>query len=86
VWGVLTWRGVTEQRLARGAQLAPRVRQINGAHKRVWRYMPSEGDAARMKQLALEWRRHIARERAHSEAQQQQRQQQEQQAAEGGGS
>jgi hypothetical protein len=46
IWGVLTWRGERESR----------TRQINGRAKRVWRWMPTEQEAAQLRPLVQELR------------------------------
>jgi len=46
VWGVLTWRGEREAE----------PRRINGRAKKLWRWMPSQQEAARLQPLAEELR------------------------------
>eukprot|EP00879_Flechtneria_rotunda_P004047 GHRR01004290.1.p1 GENE.GHRR01004290.1~~GHRR01004290.1.p1 ORF type:complete len:134 (+),score=52.06 GHRR01004290.1:211-612(+) len=47
VWGVLTWRGVKEER----------PRKINGRAKKVWRWIPTEQELAMYQPLVKELQR-----------------------------
>lgn len=46
IWGVLTWRGERQSR----------TRQINGRAKRLWRWVPTEQEAAQLQPLVQELR------------------------------
>ena len=61
IWGVLTWRGERESR----------TRQINGRAKRVWRWMPTEQEAAQLRPLVQELRQLKRWQRQAAEQQQQ---------------
>jgi hypothetical protein len=46
VWGVLTWRGQREDK----------AREVHGRSKRLWRWVPTEQQAALLKPLVQELR------------------------------